>query len=217
MPAISLVPDSHVVNVGSVEPRRESAVTPARTADHASLSDDEVGQAFEDGHEWALELAYQRWGGLVRTVALRATGNDHDADDVTQAVFVSAWRGRHRFDPGRAALPAWLLGIAKHRIADHWDSHARERRRMEAAARASESTVATEEWLDQVARRVLIGQELSRLDQSQRQVMELAFFEDLTHQQIAEKLAMPLGTVKSHIRRTLVRLRDRLEANGVTS
>jgi len=185
-------------------------------ADDSSLSDDEVAKAFADGQEWALEQAYHRWGGLVRTVALRATGNDHDADDVAQAAFVSAWRGRHRYDPAQGALPAWLLGITKHRIADHWDSHTRERRRVEAAGRVSGPTVATEEWLDEVAHRVLIAQELSRLDQPQRQVMELAFFDDLTHHQIAERLTMPLGTVKSHIRRSLVRLRDRLEADGVT-
>jgi RNA polymerase sigma-70 factor (ECF subfamily) len=179
------------------------------------VSDAEVGAAFAEGAEWALEEAYKRWGGLVHTVAGRAAGSSHDADDITQAVFVSAWRGRHRYSPDRAALPAWLLGITKRRIADHWDSRSREQRRIEAAGHASETASQAEESVEQVADRVLIADELARLDQPQRQIMELAFFDDLTHPQIAERLAMPLGTVKSHIRRSLLKLRSRLEVDGV--
>jgi RNA polymerase sigma-70 factor (ECF subfamily) len=216
MPSTSVIARPSFANFDDVEPREASVVSVDASLDHSALSDEEVGTAFAEGHEWALEQAYHRWGGVVRAVARRATGDDHDADDVTQAVFVSAWRGRHRYDPTRAALPAWLLGITKRRVADHWDSHSRERRRVEAVGRASEPSVATEEWLDHVAHRVLIAQELSALDQPQRQVLELAFFDDLTHDQISQRLTMPLGTVKSHIRRSLVRLRDRLEANGVT-
>lgn len=180
-----------------------------------SATDASVGVGFADGEEWALEEAYRRWGALIRTVALRATGSPHDADDVTQAVFVSAWRGRHRYTPDHAALPAWLLGITKRRIADHWESRTREQRKIDAAGRASEVSPQTEESVETVADRVLIADELSRLDQPQRQIMELAFFDDLTHPQIADRLSLPLGTVKSHIRRSLMRLRSRLEVDGV--
>lgn len=180
-----------------------------------STTDASVGVGFADGEEWALEEAYKRWGALIQTVALRATGNAHDADDVAQAVFVSAWRGRHRYSPDHSALPAWLLGITKRRIADHWESRSREQRKIDAAGHASGEGPQTEEGVEQVANRVLIADELSRLDQPQRQIMELAFFDDLTHHQIADRLALPLGTVKSHIRRSLMRLRARLEVDGV--
>jgi len=180
-----------------------------------SMTDAAVGVGFVDGREWALEEAYRRWGSVIHAVAQRATGNPHDADDITQAVFVSAWQGRHRYSPDYAALPAWLLGIARRRIADHWETRTREQRRIDAAGRASQSAPAAEESVEKVADRVLIADELSRLDQPQREIMELAFFDDLTHHQIAERLAIPLGTVKSHIRRSLIRLRSRLEVDGV--
>ena len=216
MSATSVLPRATIGTVGAVEADEVTAVTPiGGAADRASVPDAEVGRAFAGGREWALEQAFDRWGGLVRAVAYRSVGNEHDADDITQAVFVSAWRGRDRYDPSRAALPAWLLGITKRRVADHWDALARERRRAEAVEHASEPASSGEEWVDHVAHRVVIADELSRLDQPQRQIMELAFFDDLTHQQIADRLTMPLGTVKSHIRRSLVRMRERLEVDGV--
>jgi RNA polymerase sigma factor (sigma-70 family) len=216
MSATSVLAKTSVGTVGLVEANEMRAVTPIGDAvDRSSLPDAEIGHAFAGGREWALEQAFERWGGLVHAVAYRAVGNGHDADDITQAVFVSAWRGRDRYDPTRAPLPAWLIGITRRRVADHWDALARERRRAEAAGHASEPTTSGEEWVDHVAHRVVIADELSRLDQPQRQIMELAFFDDLTHQQIADRLTMPLGTVKSHIRRSLVRMRERLEVNGV--
>ena len=182
----------------------------------STSSDDAVGRAFAASEEWALEEAYRRWGRLVHTLARRATADTHDAEDVTQAVFVSAWRGRAGFDPDRAALPAWLLGITRRRIADHWEARSRDQRKLDAAGRVVERPEVSESWLDDVTNRLFLADEMSRLDQPQQQIMALAFFDDLTHQQIAERLSMPLGTVKSHVRRSLMRMRARLEASGVT-
>ncbi len=175
--------------------------------------DDVVAARFQAGDDQALAVAYQRWSGLVHAVALRSTGNSADAADITQAVFVSAWRGRHGYDPAKGSLPGWLMTITRRRVADHWEERSREDRRMSAAALATTEDPA-EPPSDFIVDRVLLADELERLGQPQRKIIELAFFQDLTHAQISGLLDLPLGTVKSHIRRSLDRLRTRLEVDG---
>lgn len=186
----------------------------------ANSTDDDRDQAhliagFRAGDEHALAEAYARWSSLVYTLAVRSLGDTGEAEDVTQKVFIAAWRGRHGFDEGRAALPAWIVGIARHTIADAHEARSR-RRRLEQSL-VDEADLYTVDESADVAERLLIGEELNRLEPVPQRVMRLAFYEDLTHVQIADSLGLPLGTVKSHIRRSLTRLRTRLEANDDAS
>jgi RNA polymerase sigma-70 factor (ECF subfamily) len=151
----------------------------------------------------------------VHGLAVRAFGPGPDAEDVTQQVFVSAWTGRAGYSPTRGPLPAWLTGICRHKIADTWARLDRQRRVLEAAAAHAPPSSGPLDGA--VADRVLLLGELDRIGQPQRGIIELAFFADLTHAQIAARTGLPLGTVKSHIRRTLERLRTRLEVDGAAA
>ncbi|MBD5784745.1 sigma-70 family RNA polymerase sigma factor [Cellulosimicrobium terreum] len=173
-----------------------------------------LGRRFADGEEDALGEAYRRWSALVHTIALRSLGNRADAEDVTQQVFVAAWRGRHRFDPGRARLPAWLVGITRHTVADAHEARSRVRRSEQAVAASAPNPPVTDDDVRRVADRVVVADALRELGDPGRTILELAFFRDLTHVQIAAELDLPLGTVKSHVRRGLIRLRDRMEVDG---
>ena len=180
----------------------------------SDISDDSaVARRFQAGDDTALEAAYQRWSALVYTSAIRAVGNEADAADITQAVFVSAWQSRSGFDAAKGSLPGWLMTLTRRRIADHWRDRARHVRRVEAAAQV-EPDEPEEIAADSVIDRVVLADELERLGDPQRRIVELAFFQDLTHTQIASLLNLPVGTVKSHIRRSLERLRRRLEVDS---
>lgn len=166
--------------------------------------------ALAAGDAEAIERMYQRWGRLVYTLALRSLGNAGDAEDVTQHVFVAAWQGRRTFDPSRARVATWLMGITRNKIVDEHKARARRQREMQALMEALYQDSVS--WTDQIADSVAMADELDRLDETPRIIMRLAFYDQLTHAQIAENLGLPLGTVKSHIRRSLIRLRTRLEA-----
>jgi RNA polymerase sigma factor (sigma-70 family) len=166
--------------------------------------------AFSTGDEQALAWVYQRWSALVYTLALRSLGDVGDAEDVTQKTFVAAWTGRTSFDPTRAKLSTWLVAIAKNKIADTHEARAKIRRLQEQLASTSTPLDWVEEPAD-LADTLLVADEIAHLDPDAQQVVRLAFYDDLTHQEISERLRLPLGTVKSHIRRSLQRMRTRLE------
>jgi RNA polymerase sigma factor (sigma-70 family) len=174
--------------------------------------DADVADLFGAGDERALAWAYERWAPLVHGLAVRALGSTADAEDVTQQVFVSAWTGRDGYRPEAGSLQGWLVGITRHRIADAFARRQREQRVVAAAGagRRVEGAPADPHAED----RVVLLDELARIPDPQRAIVELAFFHDLTHEQIADRTGLPLGTVKSHIRRTLARLRARLEVDG---
>lgn len=179
-----------------------------------SVSDDgqaAIIAAFAAGEPWALAELYRRWSALVYTLAFRSLHNVSDAEDVTQKVFVDAWNGRLRYDPTRAPLASWLVGITRHAIADAHQGRQRIRQLQEQLAKADLLADAGLE-ID-LADRLLIADEIARLEPDAQRVVRLAFYDDLTHTQISERLGLPLGTVKSHIRRSLDRMRIHLEVS----
>jgi len=184
--------------------------------DGSIAADRVLAQAFLTGSDEGLRGVFDRWGPLVHGLATRSLGDPLEAEDVTQQVFVAAWRSRHRYRPDRGPLGAWLVGITRHAVAD---AHGGRTRR---ARTASTDDVAAldraddraEAAIDRVADRATVAEHLRAVPEPARTVLRLAFVDDLTHTQIADRLQMPLGTVKSHLRRSLRRLRQALEEDG---
>lgn len=172
-----------------------------------ALSQEDLSVRLRAGDADALAAVYERHSRLVHTLALRALGNHHDAEDVTQQVFVAAWRGRENLDPGRGSLAAWLVGITRHAVADLMAQRARSARNIQAAA--VQPVAAPAPALDgAVTDRVLVAEALAALGEPRATILGLAFGEERTHEEIAQRLDLPLGTVKSHIRRGLLQLRE---------
>ena len=124
-------------------------------------------------------------------------------------MFFAAWKSRERYDPESGSLAGWLVGITRFKIIDLYRA---EQRNPLAPETAQAVDVGVESaGVEEMAQRMVIAEALGSLPERSRRLVEHAFFDDLTHGQIAERYGMPLGTVKSDIRRGLQRLRRHLE------
>jgi len=178
--------------------------------------DDDILGRFRAGDEHALRLLYDRYSRAVLHLAYASVGNRADAEDVVQATFVAAWQSRDGYQPDRGSLLGWLLGIARRKAADLMRSRVRQNRVAETLRQVTPED-AGDRGADAVIDRLVVVDELTTLEPDQRRVLELAFYDDLTHTQIAAVTGLALGTVKSHLRRGMARLRKRWEVDGATS
>lgn len=152
-----------------------------------------------------------RYGGLVWSLARRFAAGDADAEDAVQEIFVNIWRSADRFDPGVASETTFVAMIARRRLIDR----ARSRGRQPASEVMTEATpvpmgaVSNPVEVSDEAQRA--GRALERLTLDQQKVLRLSVYQGLSHEQIAQATGLPLGTVKTHIRRGLIRVREMLE------
>ncbi|MEV7801614.1 RNA polymerase sigma factor [Microbispora sp. NPDC088329] len=159
-------------------------------------------------------MLYDRhFGDIYRYVAARV--GPQTADDLASETFLVAFRKRHDFDPGRGVVRHWLYGIATNLLAGHRRS---ETRRLEALARVPPQDPAEGEHADRVAAQVTaagarrrLAAELSRLPDGERDVLFLVAYGDLSYEEIAQALDIPLGTVASRLHRVRRRLRAALD------
>jgi len=177
-----------------------------------ATEDCEAVRRMVDGDAAGLTALYDRHGRLVYSLALRIVRDPGDAEDVTQDVFVQAWRQADRFDTERGSVAAWLLTVARARAID---LVRRRRVRPQPAvdpvvSEASDDSPRQDVQLESKERARTIRAALDSLPLAQRLMIELAFFDGLTHTEIAEQLEVPLGTVKTRVRQGLARLRDTL-------
>jgi RNA polymerase sigma factor (sigma-70 family) len=173
-----------------------------------AADEDEATARFLAGGPEGLRAAYEAHGALVHTFCRRALDSSRAAD-VTQEVFTQVWRTRDRYDPTRGSLRGWIMGIARFKVLGALRHDGA--RPVVAAVDAGWLDAEPDRRLDLLADRLTLAQALGALPDRTRKVIHLAYVDGLSHREISEQMDLPLGSVKSDIRRGLLRLRADLE------
>ena len=194
-------------------------VDPAARLRVSSVADDAdraVLVRLANGELDALEALYDRYKTMAYSIAYRITNDATLAEDVVQDAFVGAWRNAGRYVEGRGSVKTWLLSIVHHRAID-----AVRRRRPTTELPDADLPPPTALTLPDVWAEVAAALDadtvrgaMATLSDVQREAIELAYFGGLTQQEIAERTATPLGTVKSRMRLGLLAMRRHLEAGS---
>ena len=165
----------------------------------------------------AFEQLYERHSRIVYSLVLRILRQGTTAEEVVQDVFLQLWRNSARYDLSRPFVP-WLLTLARNRALDHLRLKSeRQRRREEQTEEFPQIATAAPEYekaLDEKRRAERVRSLMGSLPAAQKKAIELAYFEGLSHSEIAASLHEPLGTVKSWIRNGLLRLKEGLQATS---
>ncbi len=186
---------------------------------HEPLRDDEqppdaaLMQQLAHREPEALERLYDRHSRTVYSLVLRIARQAASAEEIVQDVFLQLWRNAHLYEPSRGPLEPWLFTLARNRALDHMRLKREKQRRREDQFEQPVAAVAPnpEYIMDRDRRAERVRALMCALPGPQRQAIELAFFEGMTHSEISRTLGEPLGTVKSWIRNGLMRLREALE------
>jgi RNA polymerase sigma-70 factor (ECF subfamily) len=165
--------------------------------------------------ESALSELYDRYAGMLSSVLNRILRDTQAAEEILQDIFYQLWRNAERFDVSRGSLPGWLMVVARNRAISRLRQH-----NPAAGDELNENAVALGFNLEgEIAQRQLLGYvkgALDKLPAEQRAAVELAYFEGLTHSEIAERTGDPLGTVKTRLRSALETLRRTLHPSAVS-
>ena len=177
---------------------------------------DAVMQRIRSRDPDALAELYDHTVAKVMALARVMLRDPPDAEELVCDVYERAWRQAGSFDATRGTALAWLLMMCRSQALDRLRRRRRHARTIEAFARESELTSDSgpEDFLEHYQRGHAVHVALAAMTPLRRRMIGLAFFRDLSHQEIAAELGMPLGTVKSHMRRGLTELRDRLGLEG---
>jgi RNA polymerase sigma-70 factor (ECF subfamily) len=189
-----------------------SASTPP--ADDRESADSGLVRRMAAGDKAACGELYDRFSRPLYSLALRVTGDSAEAQDVVQEVFVALWNKAAAFDPARGSAFAWAISLTRNRAIDRLRMRRRRAALIEESfpADLAATAPATDSADDLIFKEKAgaVRAALATLPRDQLRALELAYFGNLTQQEIAARLAEPLGTVKARIRRGLLKLRDTL-------
>ncbi len=178
-------------------------------------------QRIAAGDELAVRKCLDVHGGRVWALARRFSADHAEAEDAVQEIFISLWKSAHRYDPEKASEAAFVATIARRRLIDRLRARGaraetvqideeRDEKKEEAGTGGGDPASRMEAALDLVRVRDV----LDALEPEPRRVIELAVLQGCSHGQVAEATGIALGTVKSHVRRSLIRVRDALRSVG---
>ena len=189
-------------------------------ADLTRLADEDLLTLVERGDADAFEVIYERHSRVAFSLAFRLLGDRPSAEDLVQDAFLAVWRGAGSYSSTRGSVRNWLLSILHNRGVDRLRTLAAMTRRQEALEQAELRRPDEPDAAALGIGQALAGsvrEELSTLPGEQFEVLNLAYYGGFTHQEIAEMLELPLGTVKSRMRLGLDRLRRGLGEAGVAT
>lgn len=172
------------------------------------------------GDQQAFSELYDHSSTLLFTLAIRILGNREEASELLQDVYVEVWRKVSRYDVGRGTPVAWLVTLTKSRAIDRLRARAlrgyraANSRETGTAAQVADPSPNPLETLADQELRLAVGSALGGLPQAQQQAIELAYYEGLSHAEIAARLNQPLGTVKTRIKLGMSKLRECLQQWG---
>ena len=164
-------------------------------------------QRVDGGDTDALRLLYDRYGGIVFGMSFRVLGDRQAAEECTQDVFVSVWRTARTYEPERARVSTWLLTIARNRAIDATRRRAARPVDPHEEIWSGDEAADTAELVAGADEAIRVAAAMAELPDAQREALSLAYFDGLSHTEIAERLQVPVGTVKGRIRLALDRLR----------
>lgn len=160
----------------------------------------------------ALRALNARYGRMLVALARRIVGNDSDAEEVAADVLWQAWRGAASFDSSRGSVSVWLVTLGRSRAIDRLRA-ARARSRTPEPDQAEFTTPDPGADIDEAQRAAIVRSTLTQLEDNEKTALEMAYYSDLSQSEIAEKLGIPLGTVKTRIRSAMIKMRKALSGS----
>jgi RNA polymerase sigma-70 factor (ECF subfamily) len=166
------------------------------------------------GEPTAVKECMDRFGGLVWTLARRALPTAQDAEDATQEIFTEIWLSADRYDENRGSETVFVATIARRRLIDRLRKQGRQPFTESADNEALQLEGNVTQSAEVCAEASLAARAVARLNPAQQRVLELGLLKGLSHSEIAEHTGMPLGTVKTQMRRGLIKVRELMEVGG---